>query len=153
LGPTEVYRLYFHGPAFQVVREAWRESRHGDAAAVGRLAEDLPPDHDPSSGAVVLEPRLEELCFQVAGLWEAGTEDRLALPAHVDRLTLLGDPTATSGAVAVARPTGPGGFDCRVLDDAGRVVLQLDGYHTVPMTVGLPDDVRTSLHDAMTTQG
>ncbi len=86
IAPSDVYRLYFHGPAYQVVAEAWRD----DSAAAGRLAQDMPVDHEPSSAATVLGPRLEELCFQVAGLWEAGHEGRLALPAHVDRLSVLG---------------------------------------------------------------
>ncbi|HSE72848.1 MAG TPA: SDR family oxidoreductase, partial [Nocardioidaceae bacterium] len=79
LTPAEVYRLYFHGPSYQVVGEAWRT----DGAAAGRLAEQLPVDHEPSTTPTLLGPRLEELCFQVAGLWEAGNEGRLALPAHL----------------------------------------------------------------------
>ena len=65
IAPADVYRLYFHGPAYQVVGEAWR----GDGAAVGRLAEHLPADHEPATAPTLLGPRLEELCFQVAGLW------------------------------------------------------------------------------------
>ena len=42
LSPEQVYRLYFHGPAYQVVGEAWQ---HGDGAA-SRFAADLPPQVD-----------------------------------------------------------------------------------------------------------
>jgi acyl transferase domain-containing protein/NAD(P)-dependent dehydrogenase (short-subunit alcohol dehydrogenase family) len=148
IAPSDVYRLYFHGPAYQVVGEAWR----GDGAAVGRLAEHLPADHEPATTPTLLEPRLEELCFQVAGLWEAGREGRLALPSHVDRLSLLGD-VARGGAslVAIARPAsgGEGVFDCEVLDPDGRVLLRLDGYHTVPMPGPLTDDVRAPLRTVL----
>ena len=43
-----------------------------DGAAVGRLAEHLPADQVPDMRRHCSGPRLEELCFQVAGLWEAG---------------------------------------------------------------------------------
>ena len=144
IGPTDVYRLYFHGPAYQVVAEAWRE----DGAVVGRLADHLPAAQVPDTGTV-LGPRLEELCFQVAGLWEAGHEGRLALPAHVDRLSVLGG-VATGedeALVALARPTPgtTGVFDCRVLDPDGRILLRLDGYRTVPMPGPLAEEVRAPL--------
>ena len=93
----------------------------------------------------------------MAGLWEAGHEGRLALPAHVDRLSLLGEPgtEAPEGAVAVAHPVPgqPGVFDCRVQDQTGRVVLRLEGYRTVPLPGGLDDDVRAPLRDVMVGRG
>ena len=146
----DVYRLYFHGPAYQVVAESWRA---GDAAA-GRLATDLPANHRPPELPTVLVPRLVELCFQVAGLWEAGREGRLALPAHVDRLRVLGDSVtgeSTGAIVAVAEPSAdePGCFDCQVLDPRGRVLLRLEGYRTVPMPGELTDEVRAPLHRVM----
>ncbi len=147
LTPEDVYRLYFHGPAYQVVGEAW--PRGGGAA--GRYAANLPAGHDPGSGPTVLDPRLVELCFQVAGLWEAGTEGRLALPAHVDRLELLGHPkdeTATPVAFAVPSEE-PGRFDCQVHEGSGAVLLRLSGYRTVAMPGGLPDDVGIPLREAM----
>jgi hypothetical protein len=151
IGPSDVYRLYFHGPAYQVVAEAWRE----DGGAAGRLAEHLPVDHEPPRAPTLLGPRLEELCFQVAGLWEAGHEGRLALPAHVDRLTMLTEAPGPGvhGVVATARPAGgPGVFDCQVVDDTGRVLLRVDGYRTVPMPQPLAENVRAPLRDVMTTR-
>ncbi len=149
IAPADVYRLYFHGPAFQVVSEAWRD----DGGAAGRLAGHLPADHEPSSTPTLLGPRLEELCFQVAGLWEAGHEGRLALPAHVDRLKVLGEVATgeTGEVVAVAHPVAgePGVFDCEVVDRGGKVLLRLEGYHTVPMPGPLADDVREPLRHVM----
>ncbi len=153
LTAADVYRLYFHGPAYRVVGQAWRE----DGTAVGRPPEQLPPDREPSGPPTVLGPRLEELCFQVAGLWEAGCDGRLALPAHVDRLSVLGDVTAdvSSNLVAVVRPAAGlhGVFDCRVLDPAGKVVLRLDGYRTVPLPGELADEVRGPLRAVMAGRG
>ena len=99
--------------AYQVVGEGWRQ----DGGAAGRLAGDLPADRDPSDSPLVAAPRLAELCFQVAGLWEAGTEGRLALPAHVDRLELVVQGAdhadgGSDGVVAMAAPAEePGVFD------------------------------------------
>ncbi|HSK25848.1 MAG TPA: SDR family NAD(P)-dependent oxidoreductase, partial [Jiangellales bacterium] len=150
LTPEDVYRLYFHGPAYQVVTEGWRQ----DGTAAGRLAPALPANHDPAGGPTAIGPRLVELCFQVAGLWEAGNEDRLALPAHVDSLRVVADPSESAAAVvAVARPTGPGRFDCQVTDHEGHVLLRLQGYRTVPLPGGLPDEVARPLHTVMAGQG
>ncbi len=152
--PDEVYALYFHGPAYQVIGSAWS----ADGGALARMADDLGDNHRPGNAPTVIGPRLAELCFQTAGLWEAGREGRLALPLHVDRLVLppFGDGTSDGSTdnstdndtdddtrYALARPseTGPDGFDCLVVDSGGLVVLRMDGYHTVPLPVPLPADV------------
>ncbi|HEX6856152.1 MAG TPA: SDR family NAD(P)-dependent oxidoreductase [Streptosporangiaceae bacterium] len=152
----DVYRLYFHGPAYQVVAEAWQD--HGAAAA--RLAAGLPPNHEPAGLPTVLGPRLVELCFQTAGLWEAGRTGRLALPAHVGRVLLgTGTPTdAAAGVVAVARAVTSGageqgGFDCTVLDAEGRVILRVEDYRTVALPAGLPAGIRVPLEAVMAGRG
>jgi NAD(P)-dependent dehydrogenase (short-subunit alcohol dehydrogenase family) len=144
LGPAEVYRLYFHGPAYRVVGAAWRD---GDGAA-GRFAPDLPPAHDPAAGPTRTGPRLVELCFQTAGLWEAGHSGRLALPLHVGRLALEAEPAEGADRTAVAFPAGDG-FDAAVLDGTGRVILRLENYRTVPLPQPLGDDVRAPLRSTM----
>ena len=50
---------------------------------------DLPPDHEPPEQPTEIAPRLIELCFQTAGVWELGTAGRMALPTHVDRVIAL----------------------------------------------------------------
>ena len=64
----------------------------------------------------------------------------------------LPDYLRRENVVAIARPVQgqPGVFDCRVLDPAGRVILTLDGYRTVPMPGPLADDVRAPLRDVLT---
>jgi hypothetical protein len=152
VGREDIYRLYFHGPAYQVVAEAWRD----DGAAVARLAAGLPPNHEPACLPTVLGPRLAELCFQAAGLWEAGRTGRLALPAHVGRVLLgTGAPKdAAAGVVAVARAVTSeageqDGFDCTVLDAEGRVILRVEDYRTVALPADLPDDIRVPLAAVM----
>ncbi len=134
LTPEQVYRLYFHGPAYQVVSAAWR---HG-AGAAARFAADLPPQVD---GPVLTGPRLVELCFQAVGLLEAGTDGVLALPLHVGAVRLNGQPEERPGLVATVRRGVGGSFTCAVHDEEGTPVLQLDGYRTVALPDAPPADV------------
>jgi NADP-dependent 3-hydroxy acid dehydrogenase YdfG len=142
LTPEQVYRLYFHGPAYQVVASAWK---HADGAAA-RLAAELPRQTDQPT---LIGPRLVELCFQTVGLFEAGTEGVLALPMHVDAVRLNGRPEERAGLVAAARPDGHGGFDCAVRDHDGALVLRLDGYRTVRLPDPPPDDVVAPMRAVM----
>jgi hypothetical protein len=144
IDPADVYRLYFHGPAYQVVGSAWRD----DGGPVGRLADDLPADHVPATAPMLAAPRLVELCFQTAGLWEAGRDGRLALPLHVGRVSLLAEADGCDGVVATMHPTSAG-FDGAVLDRTGRVVLRLADYRTVPLPEPLADDIRLPIQSAM----
>ncbi len=154
-----MYALYFHGPAYQVVGSAWRD----DSGAVGRMAARLGDDHVPADAPTVIGPRLVELCFQTAGLLEAGTQSRLALPRHVDRLVLMPDgqgrvvqgpagEDAGSSFYALAHPASApgGGFDCVVIDGGGRIVLRLDGYRTVPLPHRPPQEVVAPMRDVFT---
>jgi hypothetical protein len=146
-GPTmdagQVYSFYFHGPAYQVVATAWRD---GDSS-VAALADPLPDNHVPAELSLATAPRLVELCFQTAGLWQAGLEDRLALPMRVGSARVLALPSTSSGVLhAVALQTAPGVFDCVVVDSEGTVIVRLDGYETVPLPMPIDDGVAADLH-------
>jgi hypothetical protein len=145
-GPTDgsleaddLYAVYFHGPTYQVVERAWRD---GDSdRCVGAFARDLPPNH--AGGApTVLAPRLLELCFQTAGIWEIATTGRMALPEHVDRVEVFG--AEETDLVAVASPTDVGA-DIVVVDGSGDVRVRMIGYRTVALPVPLAEDLRAPL--------
>jgi NAD(P)-dependent dehydrogenase (short-subunit alcohol dehydrogenase family) len=140
----DIYRVYFHGPAYQVLDEGWRY----DGGAVGGFAADLPAGHVPKTDPTVTEPRLAELCFQTAGLWEIGTTGQMSLPAHADLVVTLGRPQPGEPLFAVVHPTGDGGFDCRVVDASGDVLVRMDGYRTVQVGP-LADDVLGPIRTAM----
>lgn len=73
-------------------------------------------------------PRLVELCFQTAGVLEIGATGRLGLPKHIDQLRVVDTPP--EGRLgAVVRGTD-GVFDAYVIDEAGRVHVELRGYRT-----------------------
>ena len=110
-----VYKVYFHGPAYQVLERAWRDDGH----TVGMLAPDLPADHDPGERDTEFVPRLIELCFQTAGVLELGTAGRMALPAaRRPRRSATPAPTSRAGcSPIVSRRDDGDGVDAEVVDD------------------------------------
>jgi hypothetical protein len=54
----DIYRVYFHGPAHQVVDRAWRD---GDRM-IGKLKNNLPANQYPADKPTLIAPRLIELC-------------------------------------------------------------------------------------------
>jgi hypothetical protein len=123
-----IYRVYFHGPAYQVLRQAWW---HEDGA-FGEMAAGLPDNHHPGDQPLAMAPRLIELCFQTAGLWEMAAQHRMGLPHRVDRVSLYRTPEAAVAPLfAVVTAGAEGSFDAGVVDSAGTRILQLSGYRTV----------------------
>jgi NAD(P)-dependent dehydrogenase (short-subunit alcohol dehydrogenase family)/acyl carrier protein len=129
---SEVYRFYFHGPAYRVVESAWIE----DHTALGRLAPDLPPDRVPADAPLVTEPRLLELVFQTAGLWERHASGRLALPQRVERLSFHRRTVAEGAIHARVRVAEGSVFDAEIVDAAGNVRATVYGYRTVALPAG-----------------
>jgi hypothetical protein len=144
VGHDAVYRVYFHGPAYRVVDAAYRSNGH----VVGRLAGGLPPDQEPAGRPQEMLPRLIELCFQTAGLWELGTAGRMGLPTHVDRVTRYGDADASGPLWAVVQPRD-GGVDADVVDAEGRVHLRLEGYRSIALPGTLDEDALAPIRSAM----
>jgi NAD(P)-dependent dehydrogenase (short-subunit alcohol dehydrogenase family) len=140
--PQQVYAFYFHGPAYRVVDSAWRSGE----LSVAAMADGLPPNHCPPELPLLTAPRPLELCFQAAGLWQAGREGQLALPSHVDSVSVLRDPAKAKGRLhALARQTAPGCFDCLVVDGKGQVIVRLDGYRSVPLPAPISEAVAADL--------
>ncbi len=124
---SDIYRLFFHGPAYQVVARAWR----ADGRVEGRLAAPLPANHAPAELPTVAAPRLVELAFQVAGLAEMSASRRMGLPDGIGRLEFSGGvPGEAEGMVAVARASNGEEHEVVVIDGDGRVRLELTGYRT-----------------------
>ena len=99
---------------------------------------------------LVTSPRLVELCFQTAGLWELGRSGRYGLPAAIDRLSWLGSASQSDSRLcAVVRPGSDGSFDARVVDESGAVLVILDGYRTIELPVALTEETLEPLRAAM----
>ncbi len=149
VGSDDVYRIYFHGPTYQVLASAWTDADR----VIGALAADLPPNHQPRELTLFAHPRLVELCFQTAGVHQLGTTGAMALPARVERLELMLDGAGRSDdrgvAHALVSSTADGRSDAIVVDGEGRTVLRLQGYSTVELPSATDDDLLAPLQVAM----
>jgi len=142
----DLYRLYFHGPAYQVIESAWRD---GDEV-FGLFAAGLPPNHEPAEAATLVAPRLIELCFQTAGIWELSAEGRMGLPHRVRRIQFFQPSESTQGRIFCVVAANPGGgFDARVVDEQGHVRLVVEGYGTMALPESVDPDLLRPLQDAI----
>jgi NAD(P)-dependent dehydrogenase (short-subunit alcohol dehydrogenase family) len=144
----DIYRLFFHGPAYRVLESAWR----ADGTTVGLMPVDLPPHHQPEDEPLFAYPRLVELCLQTAGLAEMRATGKMGLPLHIDRLRLVRTPKAGQGRLrAVVEPSSEvGGFDAYVIDETGAVYVIVHGYRTVELPGALGEDQLEPLRAVMT---
>ena len=148
-GPTldagRVYSFYFHGPAYQVVSTAGRTGE----SSVATLADPLPDNHVTADAPLVTAPRLIELCFQAAGLWQAGRDDQLALPSKLAERCLRWRSGNSGRSAAGGRHRDVAGeYTCVVVDESGTVFARLDGYQTIALPAPIPDDIAADLHAA-----
>ncbi|HSW40691.1 MAG TPA: SDR family NAD(P)-dependent oxidoreductase, partial [Acidobacteriota bacterium] len=139
VGAEEIYRIYFHGPAYQVIAGAWRAGEQ----IVGRFAETLPPNHQPEESPLVTAPRLVELCFQTASLSGLALQSRLGLPFSFRELKVAAplENVPKVAFLAIVDAHQDGCFDAELVDEKGKIYLILRGYRTMD----LPDSVRQEL--------
>ena len=144
---ADIYRVYFHGPAYQVLERAWWDGKR----MIGLMAGGLPSNHQPSDRPTLMAPRLIELCFQTAGLWEMSVQNRFGLPQDVHQVSLLRAPDlAESRLYAVVTPhPDQESFDAEVVDTKGNCYLQLSGYRTAAMPNSLDAEPLKALHAVM----
>ena len=143
---ADVYDVYFHGPTYQVLASAWTDGEQ----AVGAMATELPPNHMPEDRVTWTGPRLVELCFQTAGMWEIGSTGTMALPMHIDKVILgVEAPSdAVSGLTAVVHP-GSDSFDAVIVDGSGEALIAVEGYQTIHLPGALTDDDIAPIKEAM----
>ncbi|MDJ0953921.1 MAG: SDR family NAD(P)-dependent oxidoreductase [Acidimicrobiia bacterium] len=147
LGAGPVYEVYFHGPAYQVIDTVAGTS----GGAVGAMATGLPGHHVPADGVLATTPRLTELAFQTAGVWEIATTGNLALPRHIDKVVYTGKPTAARGRLhALVSTAGDGAFDALIADEEGTGFVSMSGYRTVPLPAPVAEDAVARMREAIT---
>jgi hypothetical protein len=144
---AEIYRVYFHGPAYQVLERAWWDGKR----MIGLMAGGLPCNHQPCDQPTLMAPRLIELCFQTAGLWEMSAQNRFGLPQDVHQVSLLRAPAlAESQLYAVVTPNADQGtFDAEVVDTKGNCYVQLSGYRTAALPNSADAEPFKVLHTVM----
>jgi acyl transferase domain-containing protein/NAD(P)-dependent dehydrogenase (short-subunit alcohol dehydrogenase family)/acyl carrier protein len=141
---ARVYQIYFHGPAYQVIDRAWRD---GDRV-IGQMAQNLPSNHHPADQQVLAAPRLIELCFQTAGLWEIGVHNRMGLPLRVELVSWSRAPESAEGPLfAIVTPDEKhSSFDAEVVDAHGNRYLRLRGYRTAALPQSVDGTALQALH-------
>jgi 3-oxoacyl-(acyl-carrier-protein) synthase/NAD(P)-dependent dehydrogenase (short-subunit alcohol dehydrogenase family)/acyl carrier protein len=139
LASSHLYRLYFHGPAYQVIDSAWRDG----SQVVALFAKNLPGNHVPPELPLVASPRFVEFCFQTASLSGLALQSRLGLPYAFKEIRVVSSPEkATNTAFFALIDTNPDGtYSAEVVDDKGNLYLVLKGYQTMD----LPDPVQADL--------
>ena len=128
----DIYKLYFHGPSFQVLHAA----QLSDGKILGEFNKNL-VGISADEPALFTTPLLIELCFQTAGLFEAGATGTLALPQSIGTLKIYKQPlngVAIFAEVKTREVNGKYSFDARVVDAKGHVFLELTDYQTSPMS-------------------
>jgi 3-oxoacyl-(acyl-carrier-protein) synthase/NAD(P)-dependent dehydrogenase (short-subunit alcohol dehydrogenase family)/uncharacterized ubiquitin-like protein YukD len=138
LDPDTIYKLYFHGPAFQVLDGVQQTGEQ----VMGKLRGNLPAITAQEHG-LATAPLMVELCLQTAGIWEIGKTGALALPSRIGSLRLYPIPEPTGVVFAEVKPRknddGVTLYDARVLDAEGRVYLELENYSTEPLPYTLEE--------------
>ncbi len=140
----DIYRVYFHGPSYQVLERAWRDGNR----MVGQFATGLPSDHEPSGEPTLMAPRLIELCFQTAGLWELDVRGRAGLPEYIHQVSARRAADLAEGPLYAMVSPDPdhNSFDADVVDTAGNVYIELRGYRTVALFNGVDAEPAQDLH-------
>lgn len=138
LTDDQIYKLYFHGPAFQVL-EGVQKDKNG---LLGKLSTKLPPF---TSKPVWLDtnPVLIELCLQTAGIYEISKTGALSLPQSINKVRFYRHETngVPIYAQVQAIQTEDGlQFNSRVIDEKGRIYLELTDYRTstLPSNIDKP---------------
>jgi hypothetical protein len=142
---SEIYRLFFHGPAFQVVAEAeWC-----DGILIARLNTPLPPWHL-DGRPTLTAPRLLEFALQSAGLLALAERPVMAIPryiARVDRYPPIDEKPPRALFAAAAREED--GIGIEVYDIEGRIHLRVAGYLTAALPYPVERDRMDTLHRAL----
>ncbi|MBM4369717.1 MAG: SDR family NAD(P)-dependent oxidoreductase, partial [Deltaproteobacteria bacterium] len=122
LSQKDIYRRFFHGPRFQVLRSA-------EALSLQGLLAEAAVEHAPIAEGLVSDPLVLEAAFQAAGLHRMAIEGVMALPSAIDAVELVrpaveGDPL---NVVVVHRG---GAYDIDVDGAEGRV-MRVRGFRMV----------------------
>lgn len=136
---SEVYRVFFHGPAYQVIDSAWRT----EEKVVALFARNLPANHEPADLPCLVSPRLIELCFQAGSLSGLALHSRLGLPHAVRQVRIFAlpgtGPKTTLFSMISSNPDGS--YDAKVVDEKGNAYVIVRGYQTM----NLPDSIAADL--------
>ena len=148
LQAKDIYKLYFHGPAFQVLEGV---KRNGDVF-LGKLNRQIPP-LSKQEKSMISVPILVELCLQTAGVWDIGKAGTLSLPKSIGALRLYENKVNGLPIYAEVQPVtasdGEQYFDARVVDSKGQVYLEIEKYRTSPLPYSVDQELLTPVKTLM----
>ncbi|HSM26413.1 MAG TPA: SDR family NAD(P)-dependent oxidoreductase, partial [Anaerolineaceae bacterium] len=140
LQAEDIYKLYFHGPAFQVLEGV---QKNGEMV-LGKLNRQIPPLMHADKKLVGM-PILVELCLQTAGVWDIGKDGSLSLPQSIGALRLFENKVNGLAIFAEVQPVtdsdGNRYFNARVIDSKGQIYLEIDQYRTSLLPYGVEKDL------------
>jgi len=143
---SNIYKVYFHGPAYQVIDNAWRSGKQ----IVARFADKLPPNHEPENLPLLTAPRFTELCFQASSLTGLAEHSRLGLPGGLREMKILAQPKGAVYAVVVAGTDGAAdSHDISIVDAKGKVYMTISGYRTTELPATVSEDLAAPLKKAL----
>jgi NAD(P)-dependent dehydrogenase (short-subunit alcohol dehydrogenase family) len=147
LSAADLYRIYFHGPAYQVVGSAWRSPE----GVVGAMTADLPAELEQPGVDLVARPRLLELCFQTAGVWEIGSSGQMGLPSTVRRINFFAGGAEQGSELRALALRGDDGeqFDALVADASGQLQVSLEGYRTIAFPGAIDGELLAPLQELL----
>lgn len=138
-----IYKSFFHGPSFQVMRSV----RWTVAATLGCIHSALPPAYTPAEHATACGPRLIEFGLQCAGLMTIANLGEQRVPHRIDcieRFTAA-DVYANTAWRAIALQDSQRVSEIRIVDEQGLMHLRIQGYRTVPLPFAGDHQALTSL--------
>ncbi len=122
MSQKEIYRRFFHGATFQVLRAA-------EAVAVQGILAEAVVEHAPIAEGLMTDPLVLEAAFQAAGLHRMAIEGVMALPSSIDAVELV-RPVVEGEVLAVVAQNRGGVYDIDVDGSEGRV-LRVRGFRMV----------------------
>ena len=142
---SQVYRVFFHGPAYQVIDSAWRTGEEIFAL----FARNLPAHHVPPELPSLVSPRLIEFCFQTGSLSGLALQSRLGLPHTVREVRTFALPGKDSVLFSITSSNPDGSYDSRVVDEEGNAFVIVRGYQTMNLPDAVPADLLKPVQQAL----
>jgi hypothetical protein len=133
----DIYKLYFHGPGFQVLKGILDVTETGVVAELAALAA--------GAGAETVQglPRYVEAMFQACGYRDLHFDKKTALPDAIEALDILdatvfkhnwGNPLFVEGRFKGRDAQGKSLYDATLFDAEGKVYVTLTGHRMIPIS-------------------
>jgi acyl transferase domain-containing protein/NAD(P)-dependent dehydrogenase (short-subunit alcohol dehydrogenase family) len=132
LGQAEIYQKLFHGPLFQVCREA---HHYGDEGVVVQMKAGNGSLMKGTDGNWQIQPLMLELAFQAAGLYDHIAQNRMGLPSRLEKIAFYPglqspDKEIVASVVAALDAAKNRVFHMQILH-GGAVLIAMQSYATV----------------------